>query len=267
MPKATKDCRHGRISYLTTDAYVGRSLDLYGEYCEGEVILFRNLLRPGDVAVDVGANIGAHTIPLAKMVGPTGRVHAFEPQARMFELLTENVGLNVLGNVEARQAALGAAPGTAKVPPIDYETLGNFGGVAVNGADGDDVPLVTIDSLELPSVRLIKIDVEGMEVDVLQGAAATIARHGPILYCEADDPENSIAVVTWLFEHAYRAWWHMPPMFNQQNFRANPVNVFGNTIAMNAVALPNKIMPPPWPLREIRDPTELARNMYRQERV
>ena len=62
MQGKVKDCRHGRLMYLLNDAYIGRSLDVYGEYSEGEIALFRQLLRPGDVAVDVGANIGALTI-------------------------------------------------------------------------------------------------------------------------------------------------------------------------------------------------------------
>ena len=70
MKIGTKDCRHGRLSYLLHDAYIGRSLDVYGEYSEGELELFRQLLRPGDVAVDVGANIGALTVGLSPIFLP-----------------------------------------------------------------------------------------------------------------------------------------------------------------------------------------------------
>ena len=82
MQTGTKDCRHGKLMYLLNDAYIGRSLDVYGEYSEGEIDLFRQLLRPGDVAIDVGANIGALTVPMARLVQPGGAVVAFEPQRR-----------------------------------------------------------------------------------------------------------------------------------------------------------------------------------------
>src|SRR5262245_3941932 len=97
MQSRVKDCRHGRLCYLLTDSYIGRSLDIYGEYSEGEIDLFRQLLRPGDVAVDVGANIGALTIGMARLVGPSGAVLAFEPQRVIFDILAQNIRLNGLG--------------------------------------------------------------------------------------------------------------------------------------------------------------------------
>jgi hypothetical protein len=74
-----KECRYGSMLYNPNDTYVGRSLDLYGEYSEEEVSLFRDLLsEPGSV-LDVGANIGVHTVAFAEIVGSAGEVHAFEP--------------------------------------------------------------------------------------------------------------------------------------------------------------------------------------------
>lgn len=71
--------------------FVGRSLALYGEYREGEVELFQQILRPGDIAVEVGANIGAHTVPMAKSVGDSGRIISFEPQNEVFQALNGNI--------------------------------------------------------------------------------------------------------------------------------------------------------------------------------
>jgi hypothetical protein len=63
------DCRHGRMLYFSNDRYVGGSLDVYGDYCEDETQLFGQILRPGHVVVEAGANIGAHTVHLAQVVG------------------------------------------------------------------------------------------------------------------------------------------------------------------------------------------------------
>ncbi len=115
------------------DLYVGRSLDLYGEYSEAEVTLFIQLLRPGSTAIDAGANIGALTVPIARRVGPSGRVFAYEPQYALSTLLADNLAANGLSNVDLRSSALGARKGTVHVPHLDYSTSNNFGGVALGG--------------------------------------------------------------------------------------------------------------------------------------
>jgi hypothetical protein len=69
-----RHCRHGVMAYLPNDLYIGRSLDLYGEFSEHELNLLKRIVKKGDVVVDVGANIGALTIPLAQIVAPDGKV-------------------------------------------------------------------------------------------------------------------------------------------------------------------------------------------------
>ena len=67
-----KTCRHGLMVYNRNDAYIGRSLDLYGEFSQGETELFQQVVGIGDVVIEVGANIGAHTLRLAQLAGPGG---------------------------------------------------------------------------------------------------------------------------------------------------------------------------------------------------
>jgi FkbM family methyltransferase len=192
---AIRRCRHGTMMYLRQDVYIGRSFTEYGEYSEGEVDLFRQCLRPGDVALDIGANLGAHTLPMAQLVGPSGAVFAFEPQRILFQILCANVALNELPNVHALPVALGRAVGRTKVPALDYRGASNFGGVSLGGAHGEDVPVLTLDQLEVSKIKLIKIDVEGMELDVLAGAKQTLARCRPILYVENDRADKAEALV------------------------------------------------------------------------
>ena len=114
-----KACRHGQMLYNIHDTFVGRSLDLYGEYCEAEIEVFRQFIRPGAMVVEVGANIGTHTVFLAQHVTSSGFVVAFEPQRIVFQTLCANLALNNLTNVFCYQQAAGAKPGSLVVPPLD----------------------------------------------------------------------------------------------------------------------------------------------------
>nr|MBI3614207.1 FkbM family methyltransferase [Nitrospirota bacterium] len=233
-----KVCRHGPMLYNVNDVYIGRSLDLYGEYGEGETALFRQFVRPGDVVVDAGANIGAHTIFFAKRVGPAGAVLAFEPQRIVYQTLCANVALNSLVNAHCFQAALGEAPGSIVVPPRNYSRQDNFGGVSLGGAlDGERVNVMTLDSLEAPHCRLLKVDVEGMEWMVLRGAVRWIERFRPILYIENDRPEKSAELIAGILGLGYRLYWHTPPLFQADNYFGNKTNVFGNIVSVNMAGI------------------------------
>lgn len=233
-----KQTRHGLLLFNRHDAYIGRSLDEYGEFSEGEVEVLRQLLKPGDVVIEAGANIGAHTVPVAQLVGRDGRVHAFEPQRILFQTLCANIALNGLANVHARQAALGAAAGSIVVPLLDYDRPNNFGGLELGGhSRGEAVRLATIDGLELPHVNLIKADVEGMEADVIHGGRETIARCKPILYVENDRHDRSAALIECIAALGYRMFWHRVPLFRERNFYRNATNVFGRVVSANMLCL------------------------------
>lgn len=255
---ATKECRYGRMTYLRTDTYIGRSLELYGEWCEGEIILFRRLLQTGHVAIDVGANVGTHTLALAALVGSSGQVYAFEPQDVIYELLCNNVAANGLANVTSKLAAVGATNSICHIPRIDYATQNNFGAVSVGEGDVE-VPMVTIDSLELPKLNLIKIDAEGAEGDVLRGAAATLRRLRPIVYVENNNPKTARELVELVRSVGYRMWWHIVVRYNDMNFAGNARNVWPDDAEPNMVCLPAEAPPPPWPFREVGDGSEMVR--------
>jgi FkbM family methyltransferase len=224
--------------YRLNDKFIGRSYEIYGEMNELELHAQFALIAPGDTVLDVGGNIGVNTVPLAMRVGAAGRVIAFEPQRIVHQMLCANLALNGLANVVALWAAAGAAPGSIRVPPVDYEAVDNFGGVQLGGERGEAVALQTVDGLALERCRLIKIDVEGMELEVLEGAAATIARLQPRLYLENNRRELSGALLGHLLGLGYRLYWHFPPLFNPQNFRGEPRNLWPNVISINVLGLP-----------------------------
>ena len=234
-----KACRYGAMMYLPNDQYLGKSLDLYGEFSEDEIAVFRQIIKPGAVVVDVGANIGCHTVFFSQAVGTDGSVFAFEPQRPIFHILCGNVALNRQLNVITHQAGLGRESGFLAAPPLDYAEENNFGGMSLEAAQlGERVPVMRLDSLKLTACDFIKIDVEGMEEEVLWGATATLATHNPVLYVENDRREKSAALITWLMEHDYRLYWHLPPLFNPGNYFKEPNNVFEGIVSINMLCIP-----------------------------
>ena len=222
------DFRYGKIMYNQLDQYVGKSLRLYGEYSQGEAALFDQLVKPGHIVVEAGANIGSHTIHLAQLAGDEGQVWAFEPQRLVFQLLAGNVALNSLTNVRCLQNCLGDVDGqTVNVPVLDVNTVNNWGGLELgNYAEGEPVRQITIDSLGLSGCHFFKIDVEGMELQVLRGAEATIRKYRPVIYTEADRADKNAALFDYLRSLDYRLYWHEPPLYNPDNYFHNPENVF-----------------------------------------
>jgi len=240
-PMRMKACRHGTMLYNTHDVYIGRSFDLYGEYAESEMAFLTHFVKPGQIVMDVGANIGAHTIFFAQTVGPQGRVVAFEPQRPVFQTLCANVALNALNNVVTFHAGAGEVQGATTVPLPNYNDTGNFGGVSLAGQQGgESVQVMALDQIGLPALALIKIDVEGMELAVLKGAAQTISKHMPVLYVENDRKDKSPELIEHIFGLGYRAYWHIAPLFNANNMFTNAENVFANTASLNMLCLPAK---------------------------
>jgi FkbM family methyltransferase len=251
-------CRNGLMLYNRNDIYIGASLRKYGEFSAGETELFRIFVRPGMTVLDVGANIGVHTIDLSRLVGTSGAVHAFEPQRLIFQTLCANVALSSCTNVFTHHAAVGAAGGTLLVPSLDPNGQHNYGGLSLPGAQqGEPVSLITIDSLDLLACHVMKLDVEGMETEALQGAAATIERCRPILYVENDREARSTELIALLQSYGYRLYWHFPPIYSPNNFRSDPENIFGITISVNMLCVPGEFPQSSLTvMREVTGPTD-----------
>jgi FkbM family methyltransferase len=233
------DSPWGLIVVNRFDQYLGWSFMAYGVYNLDEVRFLCDLLGPGDVVLDVGANIGALTVPMAQVPGITA-VHAFEPQPRVRELLEENVHLTTPpdGPVVIHPYALGSAPGILHIPDIDYTALGNFGGVALGDTGTTEVEVRTLDSLRLQKVTLMKVDVEGAEAAVLRGARETIARCRPILYLENDRPEKEADLLALLDELGYDHEPHWPPLYSRENLFQNPTNMWPQMVSKNIICYP-----------------------------
>ena len=238
-----KDTRHGRMLYNLHDQYIGRSIELYGEFSEGETELFDRIVQPGDVVLDVGANIGAHTIWMARKTGLQGAVLAFEPQRLVFQALCANMALNSIVNAFCFNQAVGAEPGEIIVPVLDPNRMQNFGGLGLGTFNqGDPIPVIQLDTIPIGRCKLIKVDVEGMELGVLQGAQKLIERTKPVLYVENDRPDRSEELIKFIANMVnYDLYWHRPPLYNPNNFFKNPENVFGDIVSLNMLCVPKGV--------------------------
>lgn len=141
------------------------------------------------VCVDAGANVGLVAIPMAQAVAAKrGVVHAYEPQRLLYQALCGSAVLNDLENLYPVHAGLGAEQTSFVIPPVDYARRGDYGQVRLAVADATDpvashVPVWPLD-LRCAQLDFLKIDVEGMEVDVLRGAQVLIRRCKPWIWAE-----------------------------------------------------------------------------------
>jgi FkbM family methyltransferase len=166
---------------------LSRSCWVYADERRSHERLFRACLRPGDVMVDVGANIGTHTLEAASLVGPGGRVYAMEAHPRTYRFLAANIRLNQFGNVVTFNTAVGCENGSITFTDSHYDDMNRVD----ERGQGIEVPMRRLDDLlseEPRPIRLLKIDVEGYEKFVLAGASDTLAQTEAI-FIEME-PEN-----------------------------------------------------------------------------
>ena len=185
---------------------VGAQILEYSSFDPDEIDLVLQLLGyrrqyfgDGVIMIDCGANIGVHTVECAIAMTGWGSVLAFEAQERLFYALAGNVALNNCFNARVVHAAVGAQDGTMRVPVPDYLSPSSFGSLELKEraehefigqkidysvAGTQEIRCLRLDSLATARVDFIKLDVEGMEEEVLAGARELIAKYRPVLLVE-----------------------------------------------------------------------------------
>lgn len=223
--------RWGKCKFLEKDTYVGRSMFSYGEYNPDETEMIISLAAGR--CLDVGANIGVISQAL---IASGFSVEAFEPQPEIFKLLVENcasMSLLESGHYE-HNVAIGAQAGVANMPKVHYSVKNNFGGLGIGTPSiygNIEVPVVTIDSFEYRDVGFIKVDVEGYELEVLEGAQETIKRCKPVMYLEDDRDNKSAALRKYLDYLGYSIEDHTPTLYRENNFFGLKKNVWDKNYA------------------------------------
>jgi FkbM family methyltransferase len=199
---------------------------------------------PG-LVVEVGANMGTLTVPLAAALAQQGReMLVFEPQPVIFQQLCANLALNGLMNVKALPYACGKENGAVQFAVPDYRALGNFGAASMHASPvaatrTETVQCVRLDDLVgSAKVGVIKIDVEGFELSVLQGCVGILERSKPVLYVENDRLEQSAELIQWLMDHDYQLWWHLPMLYNPNNYLGVQEDLYPGIGSFNMLCVP-----------------------------
>jgi len=180
--------------------------------------MHRQFQGDGAIAIDCGANIGVHTIEWATAMTGWGSVIAIEAQERIYYALAGNIAINNCFNAIAMHAAVSSESGVMKIPNPDYLVASSFGSLALRQNAGNEfigqpidyseektvaIQKITLDSLQLARVDLIKIDIEGMELEALDGARQTIERCRPIMLIESIKAGGD-RLRAWLNERGYQ---------------------------------------------------------------
>lgn len=173
--------------------------DSWEEYIHDQ---FKKYVKPGSVALDIGGHIGTHTLNLSRLVGGSGQVYVFEPQPKMFCELAINMHLNGCQNIKYFHNALGAEEKWIKmhIPPEVWmatysPTMINEGHGTVtldSEASGEPAKMIRLDDLHIDNISLIKMDVEGFEMEVIRGGKETILRNKPVMIIEIFKDDNTL---------------------------------------------------------------------------
>jgi FkbM family methyltransferase len=188
-PATLLTTKHGDRFRADLSSFLEWQLWAFGSYEEHLAELFRFLTLPGDCCIDVGANIGVHTIRLAKLVGPKGSVIALEPDGQIAHKLSDNISLNDLTNVQVHEAAASETAGVEVVlhrPNTGDSNKGRASLLPHSYLTGSKASVITttIDNIVHEPIALIKIDVEGHEGAVVAGATRTIEASLPSIIFE-----------------------------------------------------------------------------------
>jgi len=215
-PQKQTNTRYGNMIYFLDDPVIGRSLELYGEYCHDEIWWMKTLTNPKSFVLDIGANIGTHTIGIAPYVK---RVMAFEPDPDNFDLLVKNVATAMCRNVTP--APVAASDVLGKVG-----TQFDYGKTSLTTSG--EIPATPIDMIEgLPRIDFVKIDVEGMELKVLNGMRQTIASYKPQMLIEMQDENVYAKTYDFLNGFGYNIYWLPVRTYTEFNHKNNKEDVFG----------------------------------------
>lgn len=239
---------YGSIYYFSFDRPIGDSLTLYGQWAMAEIHFSIQFLKLGDTVIDGGANVGTHMLAFANVCGAAGRVIAVEASPDVAPLIQRTIAANDLRAVELIVAALGEAEGTCSFARLSDQEFQNVGMLRVideleNRDASIEVPVFTIDSLDLARLRFIKLDIEGQELAALRGSTDTIDRLRPIIMVELLNLQASLPIFNMLIAKKYTPFFCSFAVFDPNNHRGERENAFGVAREASLLFMPDDKCP------------------------
>lgn len=252
MQTYLKDLKWGKFNLIKGDM-ISDIAAYCGEWSDVEVSIFQKLLAPDANVIEVGANIGMHTVPLAK-IAYQGKVIGFEPQRIIFQQLCCNLALNNLVNVETYRLGVSNQSGKCDIESSDYSKAWNYGSFSLHKGFStekefhgkislESIDVVKLDDFapvqQLPYLSLLKIDAEGLDLNVLQGATQTIQRFQPAIFVEIQEDSAEI-LFNYLKSLDYVPFWVCTERYQEKNFYSAKQVDYGADA--NFLALPKNIV-------------------------
>jgi FkbM family methyltransferase len=228
------------MMYNKNDAGIGRCLDLYGEWGDDGIFVLSQMLRPGDVVIDIGANLGTHTLAFARIVGESGVVIACEPQRIAYQMLCGNVALNTFPNVTCIAQAFSDVAEAVSVPAYDPNSPHDTDRTEQSETQLVElVDALPLDSLGIPKCALIRIGDEETAAKVIMGAKETLRRCRPILFVRNLNINLSRDILSAITSAEYQSYWQIANAYNPKNFFCNPENALAKKAPeANLVCIP-----------------------------
>lgn len=212
------------------DKIISNSLINYGEYQQHEIDLLLTLISDQDIVFDIGANIGYHTTAFSSRAK---QVYSFEAHPIHFEMLEKNTA--TLKNCTIKNIAVSDSSGKLNISDFDILEKNNYGAVLID-SEGVLVECESIDNMKIPTPQLVKIDVEGHEVNVLNGMQNLLKNNKPLVYFEAQETNDLPEIYKLLDDLNYSMNWCVVRNYSSDNYRNNQTNIFGNTAIFSILA-------------------------------
>lgn len=230
MKTYIKKCKHGEFILIHGDL-ISEYVNLLGEWCEGEVELLNAIVPIDGNVIEVGSNIGMHAVPIAKHL-KQGKLFCYEPQRVVYQILCGNIAINNLTNVHAFNKGCSHESGSIKVQSGNYDKPWNYGAFSLETGFSneeqysettsyEDVALVSLDEVaifnELNSIDLIKIDAEGFDENVINGAKKLIAKHQPFIFIESNTEAGFNSFKEKVISLDYTPYWFCSARYREDN--------------------------------------------------
>jgi FkbM family methyltransferase len=242
-PEVVKSIRRRTKIIVPTNDYIGRAIYFFGDLDPKVTWVCAQILRPGDVVLDIGANIGLISLTAAAIVGESGTVHSFEPQPDLADLIRRSARANGFDHLHVHCLALGSRDGAFELFVPDS----NAGSASIvrrgHSGPGRSIPVHVshagqyLEGLNLPQIRLIKLDVEGYEQFIVKSSRDFLRRNEPnaILF-ELNDYNRSFSeqeIIREFVELGYQFLEIRRTLLNMRLFRidmSRPAERYGNDI-------------------------------------